>query len=433
MKILLVDDNIYILEGLKTGIDYKKLGIEKVYEARSMKNAMDILNKNEIDIVLTDIEMPNGTGLELLEWINQYKPHVVTLFCTSYADFDYAKKAVELHSFDYYLKPIQYEELYKILQRAVEKVRKQKQQLEKSKMGEYWIGNIKENKNQFWYEALIRIFAYAEEELEELAESRHLIYSNTDFFTIAILRFADKNKGINSLNYSMQQFVLDNMVEEFFGKSNLQMEGLIKSDKEYWILILSREENCGVEYVEYILKKFMTVTMHYLKCKLFVGYFEKHMFMEIRSRFLELEQFCMCISHEEGGLYSYEQLKNQFSVLEEGGDNVVQQVKEYIDAHYKEDINRDNMGNITFYNPAYLAKIFKREMGQSIGNYLMERRVERAKELLITTNMSIADIAVEIGYDNFSYFSRMFKKKTGYAPKEYKKEMSFCANTRCEK
>ena len=117
MNILLVDDNPYTIRALKNGIDYQKLGFEEVFTARNMKEAIAFMEKEEIAVVLTDIEMPNGTGLQLLEWINEHKEQTVTLFCTSYANFDYAKKAVELHSFDYYLKPIQYEDLQKILEK----------------------------------------------------------------------------------------------------------------------------------------------------------------------------------------------------------------------------------------------------------------------------------------------------------------------------
>ena len=111
MKILLVDDNKYILSSLEQGIDYEKLGFEKPYMCRSFESAVEILKRENIQAVITDIEMPNGTGLELVEWINENAPDIVTVFCTSYADFSYAKRAIELHCFDYYIKPIQYDKL----------------------------------------------------------------------------------------------------------------------------------------------------------------------------------------------------------------------------------------------------------------------------------------------------------------------------------
>ncbi len=73
MKILLVDDNTYILQGLQAGIDYVALGITSVLTARNLSGAAALLEQENIPLVLTDIEMPGGTGLQLLEWINRYK------------------------------------------------------------------------------------------------------------------------------------------------------------------------------------------------------------------------------------------------------------------------------------------------------------------------------------------------------------------------
>ena len=67
MNILLVDDNRYTLQGLLDGIDFKELGFADVYTSCSAAGAKEILRQNRIEIVITDIEMPGGTGLELLE------------------------------------------------------------------------------------------------------------------------------------------------------------------------------------------------------------------------------------------------------------------------------------------------------------------------------------------------------------------------------
>lgn len=79
MNILLVDDNRYVLEGIKAGIDFRKLGIENVFMITSAPEAKEIIRKVKIDIVLSDIEMPEESGLELLEWINSYDKNIVTM------------------------------------------------------------------------------------------------------------------------------------------------------------------------------------------------------------------------------------------------------------------------------------------------------------------------------------------------------------------
>ena len=223
MKILLVDDNKYILESLQTGIDYESLGFDEVFVARSLKSAVAILEKEEIHAVLTDIEMPNGSGLELLEWMNENRPGIVTVFCTSYSDFNYAKKALELHSFEYYLKPVDYADLYKLLQRVVEEIRRREKARHQQQYGEYWVDSMKNNKKYYWLEILIRNYGYAEGELEELAIGRHLDYRDTDCFLIAEFRL---NLNRFGMPYQDRQFVLDNMVEELLAARGLILEAI---------------------------------------------------------------------------------------------------------------------------------------------------------------------------------------------------------------
>lgn len=422
MKILLVDDNQYVLEGLRNGIDYGRLGFDEVYEARSMQGALSILTEQEIEVVLTDIEMPNGTGLELLEWLNAHRPETVTLFCTSYANFDYAKKAVELHSFDYYLKPIQYEELYQILERAVAEVQKRRSQREKESLGEYWIKNMAENKNQFWADALIHIFTYSEDELGELAESRHLCYRDGDCFTAALIRFTDEQTGISLLNYSMQQFVLKNILEELCVPEEAEVEGLFKSDKSLWTLVVA-SRSAGEPQLRELFERLIDSAVRYLKCGVTVCYYYRQPLSELRSRYLELEEAYTHARAEKNRVYSFGQLcPAEPDVGTAESDDVVERVKCYIETHFSEDITRESMGNLAYHNSAYLARIFKQKVGQSMSGYLVERRIEEAKRLLLETELSISEIAMAVGYDNFAYFSRLFKKKAGCTPKEYKKE-----------
>ena len=112
------------MESLQFGVSYSELGIDKVYVAENAIEAKIILKSVPIHIMVTDIEMPNESGIDLLKWTKKENMDIVTIFCTCYADFNYAKKAVELQCFDYYLKPISFVDYEKIILKAVEKCRK---------------------------------------------------------------------------------------------------------------------------------------------------------------------------------------------------------------------------------------------------------------------------------------------------------------------
>ena len=80
----------------------------------------------DIDIVISDIVMPGGTGFDFVEWVRKEELKVQVIFLTSYAEFDYARRAIQLNSVDYLLKPIDFEKLKEALQRAAESVAKGK-------------------------------------------------------------------------------------------------------------------------------------------------------------------------------------------------------------------------------------------------------------------------------------------------------------------
>lgn len=119
MHILIVDDEYYIVQGIIDGVDWDALGIDKVSSAFSMAQAQEVFLSGTVDLLLTDIEMPKSSGLELIRWANAQGYTPVSLILTGHQLFDYAKEAVHLHCFGYILKPVSMPALTKELQDAV--------------------------------------------------------------------------------------------------------------------------------------------------------------------------------------------------------------------------------------------------------------------------------------------------------------------------
>lgn len=125
VQILLVDDESYVTESLAATIPWETLGIEKVHQAASALAAIDVLEAYDIDILVTDIRMPGMTGLELIVEVNERWPHIRSLLLTGYADFEYAKKALQLKAFDYILKPVDDEEFIKCVSAAMDSLKEE--------------------------------------------------------------------------------------------------------------------------------------------------------------------------------------------------------------------------------------------------------------------------------------------------------------------
>lgn len=119
MHILIVDDEYYIVQGIVDGVDWNALGIDKVSSAFSMAQAQEVFRSEPVDLLLTDIEMPKSSGLDLIRWAASEGYTPVSLILTGHQLFDYAKEAVHLHCFGYILKPVSISALTKELQDAI--------------------------------------------------------------------------------------------------------------------------------------------------------------------------------------------------------------------------------------------------------------------------------------------------------------------------
>jgi len=118
-SVLLVDDEIYVLERIKRIIQWEKYGYEVVGAVTSGEKAISFLKNTKVDVVISDINMPMMSGLELYDWLNrQADLRIYKVILTGYADFEYAKQAICYGVKDYLLKPINTEELILCLSKA---------------------------------------------------------------------------------------------------------------------------------------------------------------------------------------------------------------------------------------------------------------------------------------------------------------------------
>ncbi|MDG4850740.1 helix-turn-helix domain-containing protein, partial [Peribacillus frigoritolerans] len=99
-----------------------------------------------------------------------------------------------------------------------------------------------------------------------------------------------------------------------------------------------------------------------------------------------------------------------------------EKVSDYIKGNFQRDLTLDEIASSVHLSPYYLIRIFKEKEGLSPIQYLIKIRLEEAKRLLTTSNLSIQEIASNVGYSNPNYFNIVFKKFTGYSPGKYRKK-----------
>src|SRR5690606_8075796 len=97
-NLLVVDDEEIAIRGIVQGIDWSSLPIDKVYTAYDAVEARQLYRDHTIHVMISDIDMPNETGIDLLGWVNEHSPNTETIFLTGHADFRYAQQAIQLAS-----------------------------------------------------------------------------------------------------------------------------------------------------------------------------------------------------------------------------------------------------------------------------------------------------------------------------------------------
>lgn len=113
-KIIIVDDEVLIRNGLRNYFPWESVGFEVVASFENGKLALDYINENRVDVMITDIKMPFMDGLELASLVHENYPDLTTIFLTGHRDFDYAQKAIKYNVKRYIVKPTKYNELFKI-------------------------------------------------------------------------------------------------------------------------------------------------------------------------------------------------------------------------------------------------------------------------------------------------------------------------------
>lgn len=102
---------------------------------------------------------------------------------------------------------------------------------------------------------------------------------------------------------------------------------------------------------------------------------------------------------------------------------LVRTVMKYVHAHLGEKITLEDIGRETFFSPIYCDALFKKETGHSIIDYVIEKRIDEAKRYLLEGALPLSAIAEALGFRDYNYFSRVFKKRCGYTPSAYRRLM----------
>ncbi len=117
----------------------------------------------------------------------------------------------------------------------------------------------------------------------------------------------------------------------------------------------------------------------------------------------------------------YAELLRRLESRSSGSSLMLHKVRAYIDEHDTEDIGLDEIAEQTNYSKNYISSTFKKQMNQTVLEYIQERRMRAAEQLLTESSLKVFEVAQQVGYRDINYFIRLFKTHYGVTPQTFKK------------
>ncbi|WP_426452472.1 response regulator [Paenibacillus sp. S-38] len=235
LNAILADDEPIIIRGLKKLIPWEELGIRIIAEAWTGQGLMDLMEQRQPDLVITDISMPDGTGIDVIKWAGDRKLRTKVIFVSAYQDFAYAKDAIAYGAVDYLVKPIEKDALLTAIGKAAALVREQSEEM--SSKGKLAVYEQKDQKSQ-----LEEIFdRLAEEEIRTEEAERRLGILKADLpfpcYTVMTLELEAHQSGSwEEHEKRLLLFAVTNLCEELM---KVQDAGVVLGRAEGLCLIVN--------------------------------------------------------------------------------------------------------------------------------------------------------------------------------------------------
>ncbi len=500
-SVLIADDEIFIREGLEKIISALNPAFEVVKIFENGNALIEYIKENSADVIISDIRMPNGTGLDIAKYVYENKLDIKVVLISGYKEFEYAHEAIHYNVAEYLLKPTKTEQIKTILNNI-----KNELDLKKRLNGCEPVSPVEVSEEQIYFDAVngslseqkLRSLLNKIKKDEKIDEKPCAIisisilnyrkfinekwqYFEDDFKMAVINILKSDNKQIYCSNlcnnegeynlfiisrvicdvYQFEKtveahlsFILKN-IKELFG---LESRGAIKNlysniflveknnikdvfqknnQREMYKLISSNIAMGNVEETMKLVDEFVDNIENFSTEEIrraiydmitaLILSFDNNNFKIDRKfdEYFTLKKITdfSCKNIQELRLW----LKDIFTKLTKECETdkndytriIIQKAIDYINEHYSEPITLDIVADHVYLNSVYFSRVFKQYTGERFTDYVIKVRMEAAIELLKKKKYKVYEISEKVGIGSVKYFFRLFKKHTGYAPKEY--------------
>ena len=295
--LLIVDDEKPVVRGVMSSVEWEKHSISSVYSAYNIRQAKEIFDTYSIDIMICDIEMPQGNGLELLSWVVEHYPSTITIFLTCHADFKYARQAVQLGVLEYLLKPVRPSEMEAVIRRAIGKIEKERNLIAASETYRYyyqlWSMHQPLLIERFWLDILDRTIPLDSDAIRKILFSYDIRYAEDMQFVPILISIQRWHKKMILQDEKITIGEMQNVAEKLFVDGDKL--GRVIPLKRNAVLVISPSDIADVrnkiqlrkkcqEYVDLCNKDFQC----YLSCYIGIPAFI-HMLPDILDELIKMD------------------------------------------------------------------------------------------------------------------------------------------------
>lgn len=424
-RVLLVDDEYMITEGLKVLIPFKKWKMQVVATANDAETALAYIKNNPVDLVITDVNMPGMNGLQMIEQMKASLPNAAFIILSGYQEFEYVKTALNLQVADYLVKPVDKVELAAILEKLEKEFdRSSNNQLElifKEETSEDEIATYLKSFDSVWLGAAAQEKGLVSVPYNILGQTGYLFLSSQKEEALYLEEFtAPYKQGLQAFKLNLEKSL-------FYGTVSLQETNPLFSYYEpmYRVII---QGNIGQILDELdLLKEIVlqnTPEVSITK-QLFIQFIMDvyHLFQHLKPDDMTtiIKKIESTNTFEDLLDYLKAQLSDLFAQYRMN-ENVAN-VLEVIGRDYQKDLSLKDISKELYINPVYLGQLIKRETNSTFAELLNKQRIKAAQQLLLAKNDSIEDVCYAVGYSNVGYFYKVFRKLCGKSPKAYRKQV----------
>ena len=450
-RLLIADDEALEREGIEWIVNRMMPDTFEIIHAENGRMAIQKAAEFHPHIVLMDVRMPGIQGFDALKEIKAQNPHTKMVMITAYEYFEYAKKAIALGVQEYLVKPAKRTEVAAVLQRLVEEIKE-----ERFKRDEQLAVRDKFLQLLPLAETEIALHLMADQvnetELEQLVDILGLSIGAGCALVLAYPELGDDKKRtydtVKTLTHEWTKgrffAVVSSMVyhhmavflvgeSEQQDKDGIRDEAALLADK----LAAALYEHCGVTIsigIGSVQRAAEGLRRSYYEAVFASKYdqwgniirFEdlnitaSEAPSKTEEKALSLPSFYRSEGESEYVELAIRQIREE---REQSTSNMLNRAMSYIHSKYQEDLSLEDAAEHVHLNPYYFSKVFKQQTGETFIDYVTRLRIDKAKEMLKDSRLSMKEVCYSVGYKDPNYFSRVFKKVTGVTPSEYRTQL----------